>query len=395
MEAVKSYKIPVKAPTDLLNAYFKLKKKTLKTVFPHVKIGKKAHLHLEKEDRRKLRNELLKDWKYSKHYVDSAIDSVIGLVKGWIQLYNRGKTKNPPEITRKTVYVKNTLFSFKEGILKISIEAWKRYLKVDLKKYNWIPKDFDEIGGLFLKENELIITLKKSVEPKAEKWTSFDVNLTNITVFTGEKIKRYDLKELYHIHRAYEIKRQKIQKLSKSKPKTSKRLLRKYSQREKNKTKDFMHKLTTRITQELKNSNSGAIMEDLKRIKDKILNGSKSQNRKLSKWNARTFQTMLEYKLKWMGLPVKYVDARNTSRVCPLCSGYLVAYEGRLTKCGNCNLILDRDVVAVLNLQMRGFPTPVRDWKESILPVLRSGGGYPERGRKSQGLRRPIKAYVN
>jgi len=32
----------------------------------------------------------------------------------------------------------------------------------------------------------------------------------------------------------------------------------------------------------------------------------------------------------------------------------MASYEGRLMKCKKCNLILDRDIVAVLNLQMWG-----------------------------------------
>jgi len=67
---------------------------------------------------------------------------------------------------------------------------------------------------------------------------------------------------------------------------------------------------------------------------------------------------MLEYKLRWLGLPVKYVDAKNTSRTCPLCSGSIASYGGRLTECGKCNLVMDRDVVAALNLQMRGAGFP-------------------------------------
>lgn len=57
----------------------------------------------------------LREWKYSKHYVDSAISSVIGLVKGWITLYNRGKAEGKPEITKRAVYIKSTLFSFRNG----------------------------------------------------------------------------------------------------------------------------------------------------------------------------------------------------------------------------------------------------------------------------------------
>ncbi|MEM2868204.1 MAG: transposase, partial [Candidatus Bathyarchaeia archaeon] len=102
MEAVKSYKIPVDAPKDLIEEYFKVKQKALDIIFSHVKFSGKAHLKFNREDRRKLRDELLRGWKYSKHYIDSAINSVIGLVKSWITLYNREKAKEPPKITKKT-----------------------------------------------------------------------------------------------------------------------------------------------------------------------------------------------------------------------------------------------------------------------------------------------------
>ncbi|MBS7618500.1 transposase, partial [Candidatus Bathyarchaeota archaeon] len=266
----------------------------------------------------------------------------------------RGRANGKPEIIKKSVYVKSTLFSFRNGILKISVEPNKRYLTVNLAKYSWIPKDFDEIGGLLLTEKELIITVKKDVEPKAEKWSSFDVNLTNVTALVDGKVKVYDLRKLYHIHRTYEIKRRKIQKLAKLKPKTSKKLLKKYSRREENRAKDLMHKLTMQIARKLREKNHGAIFENLKGIKKRILNGSKAMNRKLSKWNARNFQSMLEYKLKWFGLDVKYVNPKNSSKTCPLCSGSMASYEGRSMKCGECGLLMDRDVVAVLNLQMWG-----------------------------------------
>jgi len=360
MEAVKSYRIPIEGPKDLIEEYFKVKQKALDAIFSHVKISKKAHLNLKAEDRKKIRDELLREWRYSKHYVDSAISSIIGLVKGWITLYNRGRAKNPPEITKRTVYIKSTLFSFRNGILKVSIEPNKRYLEVDLSRYSWIPKDFERIGGLLMTEKESIITVKKNVELKADRWASFDVNLTNVTALIDGEIRRYDLRGLYHIHRAYEVKRQRIQKLSKIKPNTSRMLLKKYSKREWNKARDFMHKLTASIAKELKEKSCGAIMERLKSMKDRILNRSKKMKRKLSKWNARTFQFMLEYKLKWLSLLVKYVDPKNSSKICPVCSGSMASYLGRLMKCKECGFVMDRDIVAVLNLQMRGEGFPQR-----------------------------------
>ena len=356
-EAIKSYKVPIEAPRDLIEACFEVRRKALREVLNRVAYSQtgKAHLNFKAEDRRKLRNDLLKDWRYSKHYIDSAINSVIGLVKGWIKLYNMGKAESNPEITKKTVYIKNTLFSYKNGVLKISIKPRRRYLEVDLRRYEYLPKDFDSIGGLLLTESELIITFRKLVKNvKPKDWASFDVNLTNITTLINGRIVRYDLRELYHIHRVYEIKRRRIQKLSKQKPKTAKRLMEKYSRRERNRAKDFMHKLTTKIVRELSEVKSGAILEDLKNIKSRVLHKSKDINRRLSKWNARTFQFMLEYKLKWLRLPVKYVDPRNSSKTCPLCSGRMATYEGRLMKCKNCGIIADRDVIAVLNLRMWG-----------------------------------------
>ncbi|MEM3568420.1 MAG: hypothetical protein QXI20_02650 [Candidatus Jordarchaeales archaeon] len=94
MEAVKSYRIPVEAPRDLIEECFKVKQRALEHVFAHVRFSNRAHLSLSREDRKRLRDELLKDWRFSKHYVDSAINSVIGLVKGWITLYNRGERRS-------------------------------------------------------------------------------------------------------------------------------------------------------------------------------------------------------------------------------------------------------------------------------------------------------------
>ncbi|MEM0161635.1 MAG: transposase, partial [Thermoproteota archaeon] len=123
---------------------------------------------------------------------------------------------------------------------------------------------------------------------------------------------------------------------------------------------------TTQIARELKEKNCGAILENLKGIKRRILNDSKDMNRKLSKWNARTFQFMLEYKLLWNGLSVKYVNPKNSSKTCPLCSGSMASYEGRIMKCEKCGLAMDRDIVAVLNLQMRGEGFPQRALNEII-----------------------------
>ncbi len=363
--AIKCRRIPLRdsdIPRDLIDAYFEAKRRALDVILSHVRtsVNGKVHLRFDNIDRKRLRDELLTGWKFSKHYVDAAINSVMGLVKAWITRYNRGLAEKRPMITKRTVYIKNTLFSLRDGVLRISIEPGKRYLDVNLDDYPWLPKVFDRVGGLILNEKELAICFKKDVELKACRWAAIDINLGNIimVVVDGDDVvvKRYGVGELQKIHNVYEEKRRVLQSLKTTAPKRSERILEKYRRREKDRANNFLHQLTSRIVKEL--VGCGVIMEDLRMIKTRILNRSSEENRKLSKWGVRAFQNMLEYKLKWRGLPTIYVNPSNTSRICPLCSGRISPHEGRLVKCSGCNMTADRDVVAVVNIYRRARELP-------------------------------------
>ncbi len=372
-KVIKSYAVPVKAPKDLIDAYLEVKRKALKAVMAHVSYSEgKARLRLKAKERREIRSELLKGWPYASHYVDSAINSVIGLVKGWIKLHNRGKAKRPPEITKRTVYIKSTLFRLKDSKLIVRIVARRRYLEVDLSRFDYLPKDYDSIGGLLLTDDRLYITFKRSSEPKEVRgWSAFDVNEANVTEARDRVgLIRYDLKGLYHIHRVYELKRRKIQALRRTHPKRSRRLMEKYSRRERNRARDFLHKLTTSIVRELASISYGIILEELNGIKERTAKrASRRIRRRLSKWDARMFQFMLTYKARWLGLPVRFVNPAYSSRTCPACSAPLKAYRGRLMRCEGCGLIIDRDEAAALNLRMRGARgSPKRGGSTEMMP---------------------------
>lgn len=62
---------------------------------------------------------------------------------------------------------------------------------------------------------------------------------------------RVSLTKLFHIHRVYELKRKKLQSLASGKPSLKKALV-KYSRRERNRAKDFAHKLTTMLARAFK-----------------------------------------------------------------------------------------------------------------------------------------------
>jgi len=100
-----------------------------------------------------------------------------------------------------------------------------------------------------------------------------------------------DLTELFHIHRNYELKRKRLQSLTSKKP-LLRRILVKYSKREENKVRDFLHKLTTFLAKEFKEYIHG--FESLE--KERMFNRSKTHNRNVAKSDWKTIVRLMNYK---------------------------------------------------------------------------------------------------
>lgn len=328
---VRAYSIPIRTDEvilEFIEEYHRMTKAVLQEILNTEKFTK--------VERKQLRDKLLKDWSYAAHYVDSAINQMLGLVTSYRRKLKKGKKVRKPRLRKKFVYVKSTLFTLKGSTLKITIIPRKHYLEVNLVNYPYILSLLREVwngkarlGGLFLFSDRLVLNFVKNVEfIDVKDWMSIDINLTNVTVLAGLTVYRFDTRELYHIHRVYELKRQKIQKISAWNKKLSGELLEKYSNRERNRTKDFLHKLANKIVEIAKERQMGIVLEDLNGIKERVLNGSKELNKKLSKWNARELERLIEYKAKWFGVPVVYVNPMNSSKTCPVCGGWLIPPRG-------------------------------------------------------------------
>ncbi|MEM3481350.1 MAG: IS200/IS605 family accessory protein TnpB-related protein, partial [Candidatus Korarchaeum sp.] len=123
---------------------------------------------------------------------------------------------------------------------------------------------------------------------------------------------RIDLGKLFHIHRVYELKRGRLQSKALKKP-SLKRVLAKYSRRERNRAKDFVHKLTTSLSREYRGYIHG--FEDLR--KDKMFRRgkkSKKHNRKVAKSDWKIIQSLMSYKSR-----VVFLNPKDTSRRCSRC----------------------------------------------------------------------------
>jgi len=322
-----------------------------------------------------LRNILMNGWEYSRHYVDSAIKQAYSILKSWRRSYLRGeRTREKPVVRRRFVRVKETLYSFRDNRIRISMKPYKEYLEFDLSKV-WflsrIPRNA-EMGELILKEGALTITFKLSEKMEPFKGgIAWDCNEKSLDGFNPEiGWVRVDLSRLFHIHRVYEIKRRRLQSKA-SKKQSIRRILAKYSRRERNRAVDFLHKVTTSLSRKFKDYVHGFERLDKKRM----LTDSRKHNRNIAKSDWKKTIAMMSYKSN-----VKLLNPRNSTRRCSRC-GMFNAPKGALYECKSCGLRIDRQLNGAINLylQMEGLPPGPKLFNE----LMRAWSGFTLTGEKA------------
>jgi putative transposase len=308
-----------------------------------------------------LRGLLMGGWGYSKHYVDSAIKQAYSMLKSWRRSYIKGERhREKPVVRKRFVRIKETLYTYKDGKIKVSIRPREEYLEFDVSKAWFLSRAKGELGELILGERYLTVTFRFRVDEGEVKgkiaWDCNEKSLDGFSPNTGWI--RVDLTKLFHIHRAYEIKRRRLQQKASKKP-SLRRVLAKYSKRERNRAKDYIHKLTTFIARRFKGYTHG--FEYLR--KNRMLNGSKKHNRNISKSDWKTIITLISYKSK-----VAFLNPKDSTRRCSRC-GMVNAPKGAIYECEKCGLRVDRQLNAAINLylQMEGLPPTPRLFKELMM----------------------------
>ena len=91
------------------------------------------------------------------------------------------------------------------------------------------------------------------------------------------------------------------------------------------------------------------IMERLNGIREEM-NSSAKLNRRLHAWSFRKLQQYIEYKANLEGIPVVYVNPKNTSKRCHRCGHVARKVEGREFRCPKCGLVYNRDLNSAINI---------------------------------------------
>ncbi|WP_211116276.1 RNA-guided endonuclease InsQ/TnpB family protein [Glycomyces buryatensis] len=180
-----------------------------------------------------------------------------------------------------------------------------------------------------------------------------DMGIVNIAAtsdgdnYEGEGLRRYR-------RRMAKVRAELQAKATKS----AKRKLKARSRREARAVKDNNHRIAKQLVAKAERTGRGIGLEELKGIRDRV-RLTAAQQGELNSWSFYQLQAFIAYKAKRAGVPVVVIDARNTSRRCPLCGHTEKA--NRPTRdvfaCVGCGLAAAADQVAAVNVRDRARMT--------------------------------------
>lgn len=221
-------------------------------------------------------------------------------------------------------------------------EHSKKFMDWQVKGSRLVKRD----GAFYLH-----VTFRKTVEErKPEGVLGIDVNENSrdLAVVKPNKVKfiKIDISEARYIRDRYFKKRRSIQ--GKTSGKAKAKLLVKYSGREKRRINDILHRTSKIIANIIANENIKPMMENLINLRENMRYG-KRMNRRLHNIPFRRIQFYISYKSVELGLKPETIEAKNTSKTCPIC-GELSKPNGHLFKCKRCGFQADRHLVAAWNI---------------------------------------------
>jgi len=284
--------------------------------------------------KKKLRESLLQGWPYAAHWVDSAIKTAYSIFKSWRKNYVRGDRKrNKPTARRLFVRAKQTLIKLEGEKLRVTIKP-AEYVYLDLSaRYFKLPSEVSSAGL-----GEPVITPEKvhlPVHYKDENQggkpsVAWDFNLLSLDGYSPETAwVRIDTKKLASVHISSFEKRRSVQRKA-SKSKKARRVLSKYSNRERNRTRKHQLEIT-RVIQSL----CGPVgLEELK--KQGMYTRSRLWNRRISRSDWRSISRILVEK---MGeARVEELDPYGSSSYCSRCGWENKDLNGAVFECKECGL---------------------------------------------------------
>jgi putative transposase len=336
----------------------------------------------------------LKGYGLHTHYILSACEVAFSA-------YKNKKRKDFPYIERIFLKLDNQSYRLDHLLLRIPTTP-RKYIFLVLQGSDYHSSLVDDPslkrGSVTITPEVVSVALSKEVElAEAVGYIGLDANERNATVSATDGWDKQfeELGEVVEIKERYREVRAKITRTTRGDRRIGGELLARYGKRERNRTNSRLNKVTTEIVNYAKMHRLGIKMENLKGIRKLYRKGngqSSSFRGRMNSWVFGKAQRQIDYKAKWDGVPVWYVNPRGTSSYC-LCGSCVVAQANRKLYCPKCDIVWDRDDLASKNIMACAVPQ-VRPSKGSdeenpesrrTLAILGADGG---KGSSEAGISR-------
>jgi len=329
------------------------------------------------------------------HYAYTACQDAAERAHSFLRLKKMGKARKPyPEVRSVSIWLDDHLWRA-EGLISISMATHRGRVNVsiELNKHflRYVNRGWRLASEAKVKldhrERRLIfyLTFKKEVsEYRPKAYITVDVNESAEAVLIDGVVYLFET-DLSRVTLGYYYRRKRVQEKYDSVygpgSRPERRVFRRLSGNEKALKREIRQKLAALIVREAARRQAAIVLERLgkepakgmiERIKDPQL------RHRVYQAAFKGVQRAIEEKAREYGVPVIYVDPRNTSRVCPIHGAEIVYGGNRHGVCSKGGETWHRDVVACYNLLLRalggdGGDAPSR--LRALIPV--DGGPVP------------------
>jgi len=311
------------------------------------------------------------------YYKASAVSRAAGILASRKKSLRRGiPTKNPYSLRPQITAYQG--FRVKDGTLRVPIGKRSfEYVPLTSHTASILLDPAVMVPSFTLTPTSLSLCISKEVpEVECTEAIAVDRNLRNLTVGNDNRVIQYDLSDTVRI---VQTTVDVVGSFRRNDARIRTKIASKYGLRRRNRIQHVLHNVTKRIVALAFEGKQGIVLENIEGIRRLYRKGN-GQNKKyrgrMNGWSFWEAQRQIEYKARWVGLPVVRLSRRETrgsSLSCPRCGERLQSDKKLRRKlwCGECRMVMDRDVVAAINLARRGRVRFAR----SRPPIVREAQG--------------------
>lgn len=235
------------------------------------------------------------------------------------EAYKRDKTKQPVFRKHGAIVYDERIFSFK-GVTHVSLLTLSGRVLVPMRFGAYQACRLSRAKGqadLVLRDGTffLYVTIDLPTPPPMETEGALGVDLGIVNIATDSDGVRYSSSHLNSLRRRH---RRLRAKLSAKFTKSARRRLNRRRHKERRFATHTNHVISKEIVARAQDTKRTIALEDLTHIRTRIT-VRRSQRAVLSSWAFGQLRQFIAYKAEAAGVPVVFVDPRNTSRTCPRC----------------------------------------------------------------------------